>query len=173
MKFLTLAILSFILMLQHSPAQTSTLRDLSLYDQAGPYDAQGGLDEYHKMKSEVRAFIWSRWREKRRGRVIVTLYTREGDPSINTFFIEPNAHGQWQVVCEYMGTIYPRWGSKSPPEQIKGKGTYDVVERRAFEKDSPYMRRVPDDEVLDAAKYELWLEDSKSKDQKRKDFLTL
>jgi hypothetical protein len=50
-----------------------------------------------KNPSRVRAFIWHRWRDKRRG------YIRETGQSVDAagtshIFIEPTAGGQWHVA---------------------------------------------------------------------------
>jgi hypothetical protein len=76
-------------------------RDLTAYDKAGPYtiDYEPPF-KGDKYLGEIRGFLWEHWKEQRLGVVKATFSTIEGDPTISTSFVEPDAKGCWRITIE-------------------------------------------------------------------------
>ena len=49
-------------------------------------------------QSEVRAFVWQQYQSRKRAFVNLILYTKEGDLTWTTFYIEPGDEGRWIVI---------------------------------------------------------------------------
>jgi hypothetical protein len=78
---------------------TCGARDLAGYDTLGPLE-QRPIDPNDSVLTRVREFVWQHWTERRRGYAVATRYSREGEPSVFHFYIEPDAGGTWQVVID-------------------------------------------------------------------------
>lgn len=77
-------------------------RDLSLYDKALPLtlskkasklEREGGI-------SQIRGFILTHWQGKHHGYAQASFTNPEGNQVASTFFVEPDANGQWVVTLE-------------------------------------------------------------------------
>jgi hypothetical protein len=81
------------------------LRDLAQYEVAGPYQilAFSLTPEAANLDGQVREFLWTHWRQHRRGTVVATH--QYVDAMVKTsYYIEPDQHRRWLIV-EY--TDYP------------------------------------------------------------------
>jgi hypothetical protein len=78
---------------------TSSGRDLAQYDRLGPLEGRP-TDANDSALSRTRDFVWQHWTERQRGYAVVTRYSREGEPSVFHFYVEPSADGTWQVVVD-------------------------------------------------------------------------
>ena len=80
-------------------------RDLSHYDVAGPYEISYGQPTagYEHLEGQLREFLWTHWRNHRRGTAVATHQFVEGFVR-TSYFVEPDKQGRWQIV-EY--TNYP------------------------------------------------------------------
>src|SRR5437868_2543359 len=70
-------------------------RKLEDYEKLGPLCHE--LIRYgpeQDIERQVKDFIWQHWKEKRRGLVIVTFHSIEGEPSTSFMFIEPDDKGR-------------------------------------------------------------------------------
>ena len=80
-------------------------RDLSQYEVAGPYLIQYARPDADRLSGQLREFLWTHWRQHRRGTVVATHFFPDG--SIRTsYFVEPDQHGRWLIV-EYTDNPFP------------------------------------------------------------------
>lgn len=94
------------------PAQGQN-RDITKYDHIGPYKLVkfATTPTTDQVEAEVRDFLWTHWREHRRGTVTVTHQFVEG--MVRTeYFVEPDRKGRWGIVqytdYPYRPTIAPK-----------------------------------------------------------------
>lgn len=140
-------------------------RNLSLYDKAGPYVISMNLDAQsrNRMESDARNFLWSHWHQRRRGHVMVTQYSKEGEPSISSYFIEPQNEGVWQVVVRVERTLTDRNNSKLKRFVVVEYQT-DRVERIQVPKDRLGSSVIiPEGEERPAEAYRLVLKNKEGK----------
>ena len=83
-------------------------RDLSQYDVAGPYLIQYGTPEADRLSGQMREFLWTHWRQHRRGTIVATHFYVDGSAK-TSYFVESDKQGHW-VIVEY--TDYPVRGRK-------------------------------------------------------------
>jgi hypothetical protein len=111
----------------------ATKRKLDDYERLGPLCHElirYGADQ--DIERRVKDFIWQHWKEKRRGFVIVTFHSIEGEPSTSFMFIEPDAKGRWHVDTKIERKLFD-WNIRQPRRQTNGYTAYSV-------------KRVPGDE---------------------------
>src|SRR6266850_4066672 len=100
-------------------------RDFERYDLAGPYcfDIRGN-SRAGNAHALIRDFVWSHWRNRGLGYVILAAFSKEGDPTASFFSIEANDGGVWCVVIK---SIHVR------KDQI-GRNTVvrETIESRAY-----------------------------------------
>lgn len=117
----------------HASAQNYPNKNRSDYIDGGAYDFSWNLGP-ERLKDQwpiVREFIWNNWKEKRAAKLVITLYSIEGDPTINHIFIESDKAGKWIIVREYES--YCCWffafeKKKRMKKRIRGRKVYDVLE---------------------------------------------
>jgi hypothetical protein len=61
-----------------------------------------------------RDFLWEHWTQKRPARVVVTVYTIEGDPTTYNLFVEFDRGQRWRVVAKYESFTMSWSASQSP-----------------------------------------------------------
>lgn len=115
-------------------AQTTQKRELSRYDDGGTFDFNWGAgpQAHERMRPKLREFLWGHWSQKRMGRVVVTFYSIEGDPTTLNLYVEPGEDGRWRVVSEYENEccwFYSMEKPKRKRERRKGIDIYNTVER--------------------------------------------
>jgi len=140
-------------------------RDLSLYDKAGPYVISLNLDAQSrdKMESDAREFLWSHWHQRRLGHVMVTQYSKEGEPSTSSYFVEPDQKGIWHIAVKIERTLVEREGSKSQHQESVEYKAY-LVERIEVPKDGLTARvSIPEGEMRSPQSYLLALKDKTGK----------
>lgn len=140
-------------------------RNLNLYDKAGPYVISLNLDAQSRdrMESDARAFLWSHWHQRRRGHVMITQYSKEGEPSVSSYFIEPQNEGVWQIVVRVKRTLTDRNHSKGKRFVVVEYQT-DLVERIQVPKDRRGPRvLVPAEEERPPEAYRLVLKNKEGK----------
>ncbi len=135
-------------------------RDLTAYDRAGPYtvdyEPPYNADKY---LGEIRGFLWEHWKERRRGQVIATFFSIEGDTTSSNFFVEPGAKGCWRITIEsetMVAALLPKW--KKPRAEIT-REDYDEIQRVESRKDTRLIP-IPDGEVRQPQTYRLRLRNS-------------
>jgi hypothetical protein len=89
-------------------------RDVKRYDQAGPYvlDLKVGADARSKIEAQVREFLWGHWRRRRLGHLVFTAYSKEGEPSTSSYFVEPDQEGIWRIAVTIERRSVARGGMK-------------------------------------------------------------
>jgi hypothetical protein len=89
-----------LIAMDNTKEQAPGQQDRSKYETAN-YDLRlSKADEWAQMKTEARAFIWNHWHRRKLARLVVTTYTKEGDPTETTFWIEPDPMGVWHMRLE-------------------------------------------------------------------------
>ena len=152
-------------MIQSDPVQKPRMRDLSRYDRGGPYALELGLDAQTRAnrEAEVREFLWNHWHQRGLGYVTVTQYSKEGEPSTSSYFVEPDEKGVWQIAIKIDRMLVDRDGTKS---QHYESVEYDAhfVERIEVPKDRLTQNVViPEGKIRAPQSYRLALKDEKGK----------
>ncbi len=129
-----LALLLSLCVSQAVFAQTDRKRDLSRYDDGGTFDFNWGAgpQAHERMRPKLREFLWEHWSGRKPGRVVVTFYSIEGDPTTLNLYVEPGEDGRWRVVSEYENEccwFYSMEKPKRKRERRKGVDIYNTVER--------------------------------------------
>jgi hypothetical protein len=116
-------------------SQQSPRRDLTKYEDGGTYDLNWDLApiKHAEVKATIRSFIWTRWKEQRRSRLMVSGYTLEGSPRTIDVYIEPGVSGNWQINLVYNATDYPMPPFKGRPKKRRWAESYDQIRRLKLE----------------------------------------
>jgi hypothetical protein len=112
-KFWLLAILVLFKLNSIVPAyspQTERSRDSGRYETAGPYVLDLTLNgrDRDTLNAAIRQFIWEHYRSHRLAHVKVTQYSKEGEPSISSYFVEDEKDGAWHVRVEIYRKLIDR-----------------------------------------------------------------
>lgn len=103
----TVGIFSFFALAEsHLLSAHEPPRDISQYEVIGPYKmtAFGGEPETIRLGGLIREFLWTHWRQHRRGTVVATHQYVEGFVR-TVYFVEPDQRGHWLIV-EYVDYPY-------------------------------------------------------------------
>ena len=141
------------------------MRDLSRYEKAGPYTIELKLDAQAraKLEADIREFLWNHWQQRRLGHVMVTQYSKEGEPSTSSYFVEPDEKGIWHITVKIDRTLVDRGGSKSQHQESVEYEAY-LVERIEVPKDGLTARvSIPEGEMRSPQSYLLALKDKTGK----------
>jgi hypothetical protein len=113
----TILILTYALTTHGALLQQVNMRNLARYDKSGPYTVGLALsaEERSAIEANVRAFLWNHWRRCRLARVEITHYSKEGEPSTSSFFIEPDNGGVWRIAVKIDRT---QW-FKTAPSRVR------------------------------------------------------
>ncbi|HEV2495307.1 MAG TPA: hypothetical protein VG204_19790 [Terriglobia bacterium] len=108
-------------------------RDLRLYDQPAPYTLPVSLrdGQRKKVEAEIRGFLWTHWHQHRLGKLVATWYSKEGEPTTYTYFVEPDEKGVWQIKGQWESHRGHR-GAPSAPKagyHVSGEFVASSVER--------------------------------------------
>jgi nuclear transport factor 2 (NTF2) superfamily protein len=140
-------------------------RNLTLYEQGKTYDfSLGNVKTRRAERNKFREFLWQQWSKQRRARVTATFYSVEGDPTISTYYIEPNESGQWHIFVESESECcwtYAMQKPKKQRERRKYSTTYSGLERvqEVQDKNGIFLKwkLVPEDKQLPPQSYMLRL----------------
>jgi hypothetical protein len=149
---------------QSSSLQQAKMRDLSRYNQAGPYSIELKLDTQtrNKIEAEIREFLWNHWRQHVLGYIVATWHSKEGEPSTSSYFIEPSEKGTWRIVIQ-INRMLIGGGSKSQYHDSVEYEAYSV-ERVEVPKDGLSQRvTISEKEVRSPQTYRLVLKDERGK----------
>jgi len=69
--------------------------ELRSYDKLGPIDL--GFWDRPNAFLQIQAFVGEHWKAHRRGYIVFTSSTIEGEPTTTQLFIEPKQSGQWHI----------------------------------------------------------------------------
>ena len=140
-------------------------RDLSLYDKAGPFTLDNTVpNEMRKVtEARVREFLWDHWQRRRLGYLVFTDYSKEGEPTTLSFFIEPDGNGEWHTSITWERMRFARGGRKGKWHEHGEYSAYSLG-RIQIPKDG-LTPRIPisDDEKRPAGGYLLVFKDSGGK----------
>jgi hypothetical protein len=75
-------------------ACASAAADLRGYDKLGPLDLGFGG---HRECKRVESFVYSHWQQRKRGYVVFTIHTIEGEPTTEELYVEPGPSARWRV----------------------------------------------------------------------------
>lgn len=150
------------LIMQGQSSRQRAGRDLTAYDKAGPYtidyEPPYKADKY---LAEIRGFLWEHWKNRRRGLVKATFYTIEGDPTVSTSFIEPDAKGCWRITVESESIISALLPKGRKPRRLITHDDYDAIDRvEATVRDSTPSIPIPEQDVRQPQTYRLRLRNS-------------
>lgn len=170
LRWLTLAASSIMILscnptTQSRSLQQAKMRDLSRYEKAGPYTIELKLDAQAraKLEADIREFLWNHWQQRRLGHVMVTQYSKEGEPSTSSYLVEPDEKGVWHIAVKTDRTLIDRGGVKSQRRESVEYAAYSV-ERIEVPKDglTPSVV-IPEGETRTPQSYRLALKDEKGK----------
>ncbi len=150
---------------QSSQLTPTKERDLNRYEKIGPYVIELGLDTQARAKIEarIREFLWTHWYESRLGHAEVTVYSKEGEPSTVSYFVEPNERGLWRMAVRVTRTRARRGESRKQRNESVEYEAFSV-ERIEAPKDGLKPRVViPRDEMRAPQSYRLVLKDTEGK----------
>lgn len=140
----------------------SSKRDLSLYEQSKTYDFRWGKATLRAEREEFREFLWQQWLKQRRTKVTAKFYSKEGDPTISTYYIEPTEIGYWRIVVESESECCWFYAMQTPKKQRvvkKSIAVFNGIERVQEVKDRNGLflkwKAVPVDKQLTPQSY--WL----------------
>lgn len=151
--------------MQSKSLQQKKMRDLSLYEKVGPYNLELTIDAQARAskEAEIREFLWNHWQQRRLGQATVTRYSREGEPSTSSYFVEPDEHGIWHIAVKIDRTLVDRGGSKGQHQESVKYDAY-FVERIEVPKDGLTARvPIPERETRSPQSYLLALKDKSGK----------
>lgn len=91
------------------------IRNLDHYETLPPVELPLTLDwnTRRTMEGKIRQFLWDHWHLHRLGHANVVAFSKEGDVSRTSYFIEPDTSGIWRVVVNIERDLVARPGSKS------------------------------------------------------------
>jgi len=141
-----------------------TRRNLAEYAKAGPFTICNELppEAGEQKMAEIRGFLWKNWNERHLGVVTVTFCSIEGDPTLSTFFVEPDAQHHWQVRVKSNLTessLLP----KGRAIHRKTSEDYDEVGRVDIKDQSS---QITDDGPRDARTFRIRLKNTRTKSER-------
>jgi hypothetical protein len=162
MKFLAYFSLGIFLLnlgrlvaMDNAKDQAPSQQDRSKYETAN-YDLRlSKSDQWLQMKSQARAFIWDHWHRQKLARVVVTMYTKEGDATITTFWIEPDPAGIWHMRLEEES----RTTAFLPKPRSEKREFHVYKVERVISKGASSGQRLNDSVQADADSYRLAMKD--------------
>jgi hypothetical protein len=160
----TCLVLQSGLIMQGQSSRQLARRDLTAYDKAGPYTIDYEPPyKGDKYLGEIRSFLWEHWKERRLGVVNATFYTIEGDPTISTSFVEPDANGCWRITVESESIISALLPKGKKPRREITQDDYDVIDRvEATGESSAPSIPVAEQELRQPQTYRLRLRNSRT-----------
>ena len=88
-----------------SPPPRPGRRDLSRYEQAGPFAVPAALPRPAREAAmgKIRSFLLEHWRGRRLGHLVAHLPGAQGGTEAWAFYVEPGAGGVWAITLEAGG----------------------------------------------------------------------
>lgn len=162
---ISILMLSCNQLMRSSPLQQAKMRNLARYDKAGPYTIELRLDAQARsnIEANVREFLWSHWHQRRLGHVAVTRYSKEGEPSTSSYFIEPDERGVWHIAVKIGRTLVDRGDSKSQRYESVEYEAYSVERIEVPKGGLTQSAVIPEREARTPQSYRLALKDERGK----------
>ena len=158
--FTSFSILQFTLIVQQKSLGQRARRDLSAYDQAGPYELNNDIHPRNSdlILGEIRGFLWEHWKQRRLGVVKATFFSIEGDQTSSSFFVEPDSKGSWSIKVESLSTISALLGKRSTARREVTHEVYNEIERiEATTGNSASLVLIPAEAIRQSHTYRLRL----------------
>jgi hypothetical protein len=156
--FTTCLVLQAGLMMQGQSSRQPAGRDLTAYDKAGPYTIDYEPPyKGDKYLGEIRGFLWEHWKERRLAVVKATFYTIEGDPTISTSFVEPDAKACWRITVESESIISALLPKERKPRREITREDYDQIDRVEPNENETNLIPISSGDVRDPQSYRLRL----------------
>jgi hypothetical protein len=105
-------------------------RDLDKYDTVTYEMRLSDFEKWPRIKADIRSSLWKHWQGKRLTRLVAKSYTKEGNASDTTYFVEPDRHNIWVIH------IYQTDEMHSP----RRKSRLNVIEYTAYNLKRIYRR---------------------------------
>src|SRR4029078_502470 len=159
------SILASFLILQSSFIVQKVGRDLSTYDQAGPYELNNDLHPHDadKILGEIRGFLWEHWKERRPGVVNDTFFSIEGDQPTSSFLVEPDAKSSWRISVESVSIISALLPKRRKPRREITHEFYDEIERlEATSENAPPSVPIPSHSIRQPQTYRIRFRNSRT-----------
>jgi len=151
---------------QQRESRSIRMKNISRYDQLGPYDVPVDGNNLSAVPSEVRGFVWEHWAQRRLAKLILISRSKDGRRSTSDIFIEPDETGIWHLSAgvdstlvdgrafddpEFKGTIekYDEYRANTIERiEIPSNGFSERIVIPAYEKRTPdsYRLRLKDKE---------------------------
>lgn len=160
---LVILISVFVVASQDTAAEAGKVRDLSLYDLAGPYSLDRSIrhvEDQPIIEAAIREFLWTRWQRRRLGYLSVVHYSLEGLGTRRWYFIEPDKRGVWRIVVDEDITLPAL--KRGSAEHLRETHHYDLyaVERVEVEKKNDASAlSIPEADTRFSEEYSLRLKD--------------
>ncbi len=151
---------------QDCESMRKKMRDLSLYNKAGPYTInfnKGGKLGY-KQLGEVRRFLWEHWQQRRFAHITTTFYSKEGEQNTTSFYIERDENGSWCVLALKLPSP-PNGQLQDEQLSVEAKGEcYDIIERiEAAKSKATAPKLIAEKAIRQPLTYWLWLRNARTK----------
>lgn len=145
--------------------EQAKMRNLSLYEKSGPYtiELKHSAKERAGIEAKIREFLWYQWRQRHLGQVTVTQFSKEGEQSISSYFVEPDESGAWHVYVKIDRKLIDRGEAKSQFDESIEYTAY-ILDRIEIPKDrlTPHVV-IPREDIREPQKYRLTLKDKNGK----------
>ena len=150
-------------MMQGQLSRQRVKRNLAVYDKAGPYtiDYEPPF-KGDKNLGEIRSFLWEHWKDRRLGVVKATFYTIEGDATISTSFVEPDAKGCWRISIESVSRISALLPKGKKTRREITREDYDLIDRVEGNSNTAIPIPIPETEVRPPQNFKLRLRNSRT-----------
>jgi hypothetical protein len=141
-------------------------RDLSKYKNIGPY-VLGYTPELRKgfaeKQADIRELLWGAFRKHELAHVIVTIYSREGDKTVSSFFVEPDEDGRWCIQENLDRDMFDRNPEHRNRIQEHQRNTAYYLKRIDINSEYDKRQYLPDSANVTGHQYELELIDKDHK----------
>jgi hypothetical protein len=144
-----------------SPFQVSENKVVQ-QDRGGPYVISNkdiATGAYRETNSEIRAFLWNHWSQRRRGCLTVTRFSKEGVAANATYLVGPDADGTWTIML-----TLDRPALKGTNAEHTEQTIYSVRRVEPRRGDDSSRAFVPDDRTIPADAYRMIFYDKSGKE---------
>jgi hypothetical protein len=113
-EFLRVALL--VVILQALPSAYASQPNLADSDSFGPYTVRNhDIENARKIRAELRNFIWTRWRERRRAYAVLTEFSVvDSGECKTTYYIEPAQEAEWHIQARWKQVATARVVCRGP-----------------------------------------------------------
>jgi hypothetical protein len=152
---LIFALLSAFRVNAQTPSQDASGLPPTQYETAGPFRIARRMSstQVDEIETQIRSFLWHHLAAKIPGKLDLTYYTLEGEPSQYLFFVEANSQGDWAIRAKVTAWRSNHGYPNTAPETTVAEEKYCRVERI----DSVDSKAIPAAEPRNPKSYRLVL----------------